>query len=66
MKLNKYKMNLRVIGNNVYSYDTHVATIKDNVLYQHDWWSVTTQKHINYVANEYSLKLIKEYDEERN
>ena len=61
----KYKVNLRQIGNDIYSYDTHVATIhydsdyKKNSLIQHGWWSVTTQKHINYVANEYNLPIIK-------
>ena len=55
----KYKQNLKQQGDNIYSYDTHVATIKGNELHQLDWWSVTTQKHINYVANELNLTLIK-------
>ena len=38
---------------------THVATIKGDELHQLGWWSVTTQKHINYVENELNLKLIK-------
>lgn len=54
MKLAKYKQNLRVDGLKVYSYETHVADI------DHDrkrvcalgYWSKTTSKHINYVANE--------------
>ena len=60
----KYKLNLRQIGNDIYSYDTHVATVhydndyKKNALVQHGWWSVTTQKHVNYVANEYNLPII--------
>ena len=53
--LDKYKQNLRIIGDDVYSYSTHVATIHQDNLIQHGWWSVTTQKHINYVANEYNL-----------
>ena len=57
--LDKYKQNLRILGDNVYSYSTHVATIHQDNLIQHGWWSVTTQKHINYVANEYNLNLIK-------
>lgn len=55
----KYKQNLRRKGNNIFSYDTRVAIIKGNELYQMGWWSVTTQKHINYVARELNLKLIK-------
>ena len=43
----------------IWSYSTHVATIKGDELHQLGWWSVTTQKHINYVANELNLKLIK-------
>ena len=57
--LYKYKQNLRIIGDDVYSYSTHVATIHQDNLIQHGWWSVTTQKHINYVANEYNLNIIK-------
>jgi len=64
----KYKLNLRQIGNDIYSYDTHVATVhydndyKKESLIQHGWWSVTTQKHVNYVAKEYNLPII-EMDE---
>jgi len=57
--LDNYKQNLMIIGDDVYSYSTHVATIEHPNLKQHGWWSVTTQKHINYVANEYNLNLIK-------
>ena len=57
--MKKYKQNLNVINQNVYSYNTHVATIQDNTLKQLGWWSVTTQKHINYVAKEFNLTLIK-------
>lgn len=45
----KYKLNLKIEGNNV-------APIKDEELIQHGWWYVTTQKHINYVANFLDLK----------
>ena len=57
--MKKYKQNLSVINQNVYSYNTHVATIEGNTLKQLGYWSVTTQKHINYVAKEYNLTLIK-------
>ena len=64
-KFNRYKQNLTQQGNKIWSYSTHVATIKGDELHQLGWWSVTTQKHINYVANELNLKLImnKEKDE---
>jgi hypothetical protein len=59
MKLSKYKQNLKIEGNKVISYTTHVATIKDNELHQLGYWSQTTQKHINFVAQELDLNLIK-------
>jgi len=59
MRFDKYLMNLQRDGNKIYSYNTHVATIKGNELHELGWWSVTTQKHINYVANDLELKLIK-------
>tara|TARA_R100001463_G_scaffold6764_5_gene21945 strand:+ start:3478 stop:3657 length:180 start_codon:yes stop_codon:yes gene_type:complete len=59
MNFNKYKQNLRKDGNKIISYTTHVATIKGNNLHQLGWWSVTTQKHINYAAKELNLNLIK-------
>ena len=64
MKLNRYKQNLRVEilddGEcKVYSYDTHVASFKrGEPLTQLGWWSVTTQKHINYVAHQFGIATI--------
>jgi len=58
-KFKKYRQNLTQVGNDIYSYDTKVASIKGNDLIQHGWWSATTQKHINYVANYYDLNLKK-------
>ena len=59
IKLPKYKENLRIIDNtDVYSYSTRVAQIKDNKLHILGWWSSTTSKHVNYVANYYNLKKI--------
>ncbi len=55
----RYKQNLRIFGNDVISYTTKVAEINGDELHQLGWWSVTTQKHINYVAKELNLKLIK-------
>jgi uncharacterized membrane protein len=57
-KFSRYKENLRMDGNKVYSYNTHVATKKDGELIIHGWWSVTTSKHINYVAEELKLKRV--------
>ena len=61
IKLDKYKTNLTIHGNEVWSYSTHVATIVDGQLLHHGYWSVTTQKHINYVADQYDLDLIHDY-----
>jgi|MGYP003677673862 hypothetical protein len=58
-QLSKYKQNLTIKGNQVWSYTTHVATIAEDKLYQLGYWSMTTQKHINYVASELDLTLIK-------
>ena len=64
MVMKRYKQNLRVINNNVYSYDTLVAEIKGNELHKVAWRvngmssSPTTSKHVNYVARELNLKLI--------
>jgi len=54
---NRYKQNLRQIDNDIWSYTTKVATIEDNKLKQLGYWSVTTQKHINYAAAELGLEL---------
>lgn len=55
----KYKQNLRQDQNKIISYTTHVATIEGGNLIQLGWWSMTTQKHINFVARELNLNLIK-------
>ena len=56
----KYKENLREHNGDIWSYSTKVAEIKDDgKLHQLGWWSVTTQKHINYAAKELGLELIK-------
>jgi len=55
----KYKQDLLIRGNQVWSYTTHVATIDGKDLLQHGYWSETTQKHIDYVANQLELILIK-------
>jgi hypothetical protein len=59
--LDRYRQNLKVVGNEVHSYNTKVAVIDSEAgeLKQLGWWSVTTQKHINYVSRELGLKLVK-------
>jgi len=62
--LKRYKQNLKVIDDKVYSYETLVAKIKGDQIYKVKWnvkgmtTSPTTSKHINYVAKELNLKLI--------
>jgi len=58
IKLPRYKQNLCLINNNVYSYNTNVARIKGDNLIILGYWSPTTSKHINYVAKYLNLKLI--------
>lgn len=45
--------------NNVWSYSTIVAKREGNNLRVLGWWSRTTTKHVNYVASELGLTLIK-------
>ena len=61
MTFSKYTQNLRKEGNFIISYTTKVAEIKGDELHQLGYWSVTTQKHINYAAKELGLTLIKNY-----
>jgi hypothetical protein len=61
----KYKQNLHVVNYDgadyIMSYTTRVARIDygTSELKQLGYWSVTTQKHINYAAKELGLTLIK-------
>lgn len=61
--MKRYKQNLRIIGNQVISYATHVATIdqEKGLLYEHGYWSKTTRKHVYYVARELNLKVVQTY-----
>ncbi len=59
-KMDRYKMNLLVNDEYVYSYSTKVAKI-DHIkreIQPLGWWSVTTSKHINYVGREYGYKVL--------
>ena len=57
MTFKKYTQNLECVGEYVYSYGTQVARIQHPKLIQLGWWSMTTQKHINYAASELGLEL---------
>ena len=57
MTFKKYKANLSYDGHSVFSYGTRVAHVDGQELKQLGWWSVTTQKHINYAADELGLQL---------
>lgn len=59
MTFSKYKKNLEKIGCGIYSYGTRVAIIEGTTLKQLGYWSVTTQKHINYAAQQCGLNLVK-------
>lgn len=57
MVLDKYKQNLKVVGDYIYSYDTKVAWIDRyrelvQIAPKYFQYSRTTSKHINYVAKE--------------
>ena len=74
-KFDRYRENLTQIDNKIFSYETHVATLDysgkahemgSNALIQHGWWSQTTQKHVNYVANNYGLPIVEMDLEEYN
>ena len=47
--------NLKLDGNKVISYTTHVATIEGDKLIVLGYWSQTTSKHINKIARLYNL-----------
>ncbi len=63
MNFERYKENLRLVdfdgSTYVQSYSTRVAKVDGNKLVQLGWWSVTTQKHINYAAQQLGLELVK-------
>ena len=62
-KFDRYRENLTQVNTKIFSYETHVASIDvgDDFkwrIVQHGWWSRTTQKHINYVANHYGYPIV--------
>ena len=58
--LEKYKQNLFVSNDYIYSYNTKVAYIDHFVrkVFKLGYWSQTTTKHTNYVANEMNYDVI--------
>ena len=62
--MKRYKKNLRIIGNNVISYQTKVAVInrekQELIVLKGVRGSMTTTTHINYVAKELGLKKVEE------
>ena len=57
------KPNVRTDNKYIYSYETNVATIdhdQKHVIIK-NWYSVTTSKHINYIANLLNYQTIKLY-----
>lgn len=59
----KYFQNLHTDNKNIYSYNTNVATIEHNEkkVFVPKFWSVTTSKHINYIASLLGYEVIKNY-----
>jgi len=59
--MDRYRDNLHIDGDKVISYITHVATINGDKLIVLGYYSQTTSKHINYVAREKNLTIVKGY-----
>ena len=59
-KLGKYKDNLKLDMFYIYSYNTKVAEINHETkeVLPLGWWSKTTTKHINYVANDLGYEVL--------
>lgn len=55
----KIRKNLFISGNYVISYDTKVAKIKDNKIYELGKYSRTTSKHIYHIASLFNLELVR-------
>lgn len=60
IRFDRYEKNLCMIGNDLFSYSTHVGIInkREGTLKKLGWWSATTSKHINYAAKELNLKVV--------
>ncbi len=58
-RFDKYRTNLVLHDDKIYSYSTCVAIIDGKYLKQLGNWSRTTRKHINYAAEQLNLELKK-------
>ena len=60
---NRYKVNLKTMADVVYSYGTAVAYAdwQDRTLNVPVYHSVTTSRHINYIAEQWNLEVVKQY-----
>ena len=59
-KFDRYKQNLCIVDDKVFSYTTHVATVDRNndTLILLGRYSKTTTKHTNYVAEQLGLRQV--------
>ena len=56
----RYPENLQTVGNKIFSYGTHVASFKPGKgIVTKGFFSVTTSKHINYVARRWHTSVTK-------
>jgi hypothetical protein len=55
--MKQLKNNLIKMGNKIYSYETHVATIVGSELLWVKKYSATTWRHLRFVENEFNLTL---------
>jgi hypothetical protein len=62
-KMNRYKENLLVSDDQIFSYLTPVAKIDhiNKTIIVDKYYSMTTSTHINFVGREYNYKVIKNY-----
>jgi hypothetical protein len=63
MSFKKYNENLRMVSvdgvDYAKSYSTLVARVEDSKLIELGRWSKTTTKHVNYVAKQLGLELVR-------
>jgi hypothetical protein len=53
----KIKDNLWIKGNTIVSYETEVATIEDDTIFEHGKFTRTTTKHIHSIASMFGLNV---------
>ena len=57
----RYKDKLKYDDNYVYSYGTKVGRISEGRLICNQYYSMTTSKHVSYIASKFNLKLLRIY-----